>query len=129
MLYGYSFVAYIKTDDIYKEISEAFETRFDTSNCELDIPLPKRKYKKVIGLMKDELGRKIMTKFVGLGEKTYSNLIDGSSEDKKVKSTKKCVIKIKLKFEDYENCLEATQIDNKINYLEKKLTQIVIKNL
>ena len=32
------------------------ETRFDTSNYELDRPLPKRKSKKVIGLTKDELG-------------------------------------------------------------------------
>ena len=43
--------------------------------------------------MKDELGGKIMTKFVGLGAKTYNYLIDDSSEDKKAKGTKKCVIK------------------------------------
>ena len=43
--------------------------------------------------MKDELGGKIMTKFVGLKEKTYSYLIDDGSEDKKAKGTKKCVIK------------------------------------
>ena len=36
------------------------------------------------------------------------------------KDTKKCVIKRKLKFENYKNCLEATQLDNKIKYLEKK---------
>ena len=48
--------------------------------------------------MKDELGRKIMKKFVGLSEKTYSYLIDDSSEDKKGESTKKCVVKRKIKF-------------------------------
>ena len=47
-------------------------------------------------------------------------MIDDSSEDKKAKTTKKCVIKIKLKFKNYKNCLEATQLDNKIKYLEKK---------
>ena len=48
--------------------------------------------------MKNELDGKIMTKFVRLRAKTYSHLIDESSEDKKAKRTKKCTIK-KLKFE------------------------------
>ena len=46
MLYVYSFIVYIKTDDIYKDIAEDVETRFDTSNYEFDRPLPKRKLKK-----------------------------------------------------------------------------------
>ena len=66
------------------------ETRIDTSNYELDRPLSKGKYKKVIGLIKDELGGKIMTIFVGLREKTYSYLIDDVSEDEKRKGTKVC---------------------------------------
>ena len=37
-----SFIVYIKTDDIYKDIAEDAETRFDVSNYELDRPLPKR---------------------------------------------------------------------------------------
>ena len=49
-----SFIVYIKTDGIYKDIEEDVETGFDTSNYELEIPLPKQKSKKVIGLMKDE---------------------------------------------------------------------------
>ena len=36
-----SFIVYIKTDYIYKDIAEDVETRFDTSNYELDRPLPK----------------------------------------------------------------------------------------
>ena len=51
-----SFILYIKTAGIYKDIREDAETRFDTSNYELDRPLLKGKNKKVIGLMKDELG-------------------------------------------------------------------------
>ena len=52
--------------------------------------------------MKDELGG-FMVKFVGLRAKTYSYLIDDSSEDKKAKKKKKkhkkkCVIKIMCKF-------------------------------
>ena len=74
--------AYIKTDDIYKDIAEDVEKRFDTSNYELDRSLLKGKCKKVIGLMKDELGGKIMKQFIRLRAKTYSYLIDdGGSED------------------------------------------------
>ena len=83
-----NFILDTKTNDIYKDIAEDVETRFDTLNYEsecdsIDRPLPKGKIKKVIGLMKDELGGNIMTKFVGLGGKTCSYLIDDGSEDKK----------------------------------------------
>ena len=94
-----SFIVQVKADDIYKDIAEDVETRFDISNFEIDRSLPKGKMKKVIGLMKDELGGKIMKEFVGLWAKTY-------------------IIKRKLKFEDYQNCLEAAQMEN--NCLEKK---------
>ena len=69
--------------------------------------------------MKDELGGEIMKEFVVLREKTYSYLKDNKEEDKKSKKHKKFVIKRKLKFKDYKNCLEASQIENKINQLEK----------
>ena len=99
------FIVYIKTDDIYRGVTEDVETRFDTSNYELESnslerPLPKGKNKKLIGLMKDELGRKFMTKVVVLRVKTYSYLIDDGSRDKKAKDTKNCVIKRKLKFKN-----------------------------
>ena len=45
--------------------------------------------------MKGELGEKIMTKFAGLRAKTYSYITDDGSDNKKVKSTRKCVIKKK----------------------------------
>ena len=93
-----SFLLYIKSNDMYKDIEEDVETGFDTSNYELDRPLLKGKNKQVIGLMKNELSGKIMTKFVGLRAKTYSYLIDGS-EDKKAKGAKKYVIKRKTKLE------------------------------
>ena len=61
--------------------------------------------KKVIGLFKDELGRKIMTEFVAFRPKTYSYLMDDGNSDKKAKGTKKCVIKRKLKSNDYKDWL------------------------
>ena len=85
-----------KTDDISKDIAEDNKWRFDISNYELDSSLPKRKKKKVIGLMKDEFGGKIMTKFVGLRAKTYSYLIDDGSEDKKGKGTKNKTLNLNI---------------------------------
>ena len=117
-----NFMVSIKTYNIHKDIAEDVETRFGTSNCELDRQLPKGRDKKVIRLMKDELGGTIMKKFVGLRAKTYSFLIDDGSENKEAKLRKRCLIKGKLKFKDYKNCLEATQLENKIIYPQKNET-------
>ena len=59
-----------KTDDIYKNIAEYVQTRFDTWSLEIERPLPKGKSKKVIELMKNELGGQMMREFVGLRAKT-----------------------------------------------------------
>ena len=55
-----SFIVHVKTDYIYKNIVQDVEKRFGISNFEIDRSLPKGKNKKVIGLMKDELGGQIM---------------------------------------------------------------------
>ena len=81
--------------------------------------MSKGENKEVIGLIKDELGGKIITTFDGWSPKTHSYLIDDSSEDKKAKHTKECVIKEKFIFKNYQKFLKATQIENKINHLEK----------
>ena len=97
----------IKTDDFYEDIANDVEARFDTSGySKTDFrPLPISLNKKVIGIMKDELGGKIMTEFVALRPKLYSyEKLDGS-EDKKCKGIKKCVVKKILTFEDYKACL------------------------
>ena len=57
------FIVHVKADDIYKGIAEDVETRFDTSNYELERLLPKGKNKNVVGVMKDGLGGKIMNEF------------------------------------------------------------------
>ena len=100
-----SFIMNIKTEDFYKDIANDVEKRFDTSNYECDRPLPTGKNKKVIGLMKDELGGRVIMEFVALRPKTYSYLTDGCKENKTAKGTKKCVIKRMIKFNDYKNCL------------------------
>ena len=122
-----SFVMHIKTNDFYKDIASVVENRFDTSNYEVNTseataettaepsslersalarrPLPTGKNKKVISLIKDELGGKIIMEFVTLRPKTYSFLTDDGKEDKKAKGTKKCIIKKMIKFNDYKKCL------------------------
>ena len=67
--------------------------------------LPIGKNKKVLGLFKDELGGKIITEFVALRPKAYSYLDDDGNEHKKSKGTKRCVIKQKLMFQNFKNCL------------------------
>ena len=96
-----SLVYNIKTEDFYKDIAEDVETRFDTSGYEPDRPLPIGKKKKVIGLMKDELGGKIMKEFISLRPKMYSYRV-GKDEPKKCKGIKKCVVNKTISFEDYK---------------------------
>ena len=71
--------------------------------------MPKEKNKKVIGLMKD-----------GFDGKTFSYITGNNNEDEKAKGKKNCVVKRKLTFQDYKQCLEVNQLENKINHLEKK---------
>ena len=100
-----SFIMHIKKEDFYKDVADDVEKRSDTSNYEVNGSLPAGKNKKVIGLMKDELGGKIMTEFAALRPKTYSYLLDDDGSDKKAKGTKKCVLKRRLKLNDYKDCL------------------------
>ena len=132
-----SFVMHIKTDDFYKDITRDVENRFDTSNYEVNRPLPTGKNKKVIGLMKDELGGKIITEFVTLRSKTYSFLTDDGKEDKKAKGTKKCVIKKIVQFNDYKKCLlndkvmlkpQQRFISNKHDVYTENINKIALSN-
>ena len=117
-----SFIINIKTNDFYKDIANAVEKRFNTSNYEVNRPLPIGKNKKVIGLMKDELGGKIITEFATLRPKTYSYSTDDCKEDKKAKGTKKCIIKRMIKFKDYKNCLLKNEVilNSQQRFISKK---------
>ena len=132
-----SFVMNIKTEDFYKDVSNDVQKIFDTSNYEVNRPLPTGKNKKVIGLMKDELEEKIVTKFVTLRPKTYSYLINDCKEDKKAKGKKKCVIKRMIKFNDNKNCLLKDEvilksqqrfISKKHNVYTENINKIVLSN-
>ena len=66
-----SFIIHIKTEDFYKDISDDVKKDM-IHNYEVDRPLPKWINKTFIGLMKDDLRGKIVTKFVALRPKTYT---------------------------------------------------------
>ena len=102
-----NFVIYIKTEDCFEDISNDVEKWFDTSNYDKNDkrPLSIGKNKKVPGLFKDELRGKIIAEVVALRPKTYAYLMNDGSNHKKPKGTKKCVIKQKLMFENYKDCL------------------------
>ena len=101
-----SLIYSIKTKDFYSDISPDVESRFDTSSYPNDRsrPLSIGKNKKVIGLMKDELGGEIMKEFISLRPKMYSYRV-GNSEPKKCKGIKKYVVKKTTSFDDYKRCL------------------------
>ena len=96
-----SLVYDIKAENFYDDIP----ARFNTSGYCPNRLLPVGLNKKVIGLVKDELGGKIMTEFVALRPKLYSYKKPDGSEDKRCKGIKKCVVKKTLTFEDYKACL------------------------
>ena len=132
-----SFITNIKTNDFYEDIASDIENRFDTSNYEVKRPLPTGKNKKVIGLMKNELGGKIITEFVTLRPKTYSFLTDDGKEDKKAKVTKKCVIKKMIKSNEYKKCLlngemilksQQRFISNKHDVYTEDVNKIALSN-
>ena len=55
-----SFIVYIKTDDIYKNISEDVKARLDTSNYELDRHCQKEKPKGLLAYWKMNYAEKAM---------------------------------------------------------------------
>ena len=103
----HSFIIHIMTEDFFENISNDVEEWYDTSIYDENDkrPLPIGKNKKVIGLFKDELGGRIMKEFCELRAKAYSYLMDDDSEVKISKGTEKCIIKRKLMFENYKDCL------------------------
>ena len=102
------FVYEIETEDFYRDIAKDVKKRFDTSRYSKDYngPLPIEKNKKVIDMMKDELGGKIMTEFVALRAKIYAyRKIDKEVKEKRCKGSKKYVVSEGLTFNDYKACL------------------------
>ena len=97
----------IYTDDFYLDITPDIKFKFDTSDYPPDHPseIPTGFNKKVIGMFKDEVAGKQITRFVGLRPKLYTFEIEEDKEVRKCKGIKKNVIQKKLDFDDYIQCL------------------------
>ena len=87
-----SLIYNIETKDFYEDIAEDVPNRFDTSGYLPNRPLPIGLNKKVIGLMKDELGGEIMEEFVTLRPKIYSHRTS-EKESKKCRGIKNVLLK------------------------------------
>ena len=107
-----NFVIYVETEDFYKDIASDMDKWFDTSNYDKrdERPLPIGKNKKVIGMFKDELDGKIMIEFCALRAKAYSYRLDDDTQNKKAKSTKKCIGKRELTFKNYVDYLCKNEV-------------------
>ena len=90
-----SFIMQVNTTDFYHTISNDVNLWFDTSSytTKLPRPVPIEVNKKVLGMMKDELGGEIMSELCCLQAKTDAYKLDNDVEFKKAKGTKKCVVK------------------------------------
>lgn len=103
-----SLIYEVKTEDLYEDIKSDINEKFDTSNFleknQYNIPLIN---KKVLGLMKDENGGKIMKSFVGLRSKLYAITVDNQLTAK-AKGINYSVVKT-LCMNDYRKCIDGTQ--------------------
>ncbi|XP_023213405.1 uncharacterized protein LOC111616209 [Centruroides sculpturatus] len=115
-----SYIYDIKTDDIYQDM-KGMINYFDTSdypqNNQYGIP---RVNKKVLGKLEDENNEKIMREFVGLRAKMYALKVE-DQVTKKSKGVKKCVVKNRISFDDYKNCLfNKTEHSRTMNLIRSK---------
>lgn len=125
-----SFILEIETDDFY-EFIRTNSSKFDTSNFpdpnEYNIELLNQR---LPPLMKDELGGEPMVEMVGLRSKCYAvrrlceiglDETSKSIEIKRSKGVKKSVVRRKIKFSDYLDCLQKN--------CELKQTQNTIRSI
>ena len=115
-----SFLLEIERDDFLEDTKEDLEEWFDTSNYHKDMVLL-RKYakndnvnKKVIVMMKNELGKGHMSEFIALSPNVYAykqvSVDKTLSSDKKARGTSKTVTKRTLSFNHCKKFLFNNEI-------------------
>ena len=98
-----SFIYEIRSNNLDDELYEHRE-EFDFGNYPADHKLHDMRNDKVLGKMKDEVGGKTITRFVGLRPKAYALEVEGSVH-KRAKGVKKSALKHQITFEHYLQCL------------------------
>ena len=121
-----SFILSIETNGFFKDTKDDLKEWFDSSDYDMNLILPDeyRKNasinKKVIGKMKDELGKGYLTEFVALAPKVYAfkqiHIDKTLSEEKKSRGTKKMVAKKSYSFDKYKKCLFDNETVKCIQY-------------
>lgn len=110
-----SFIILVKTQDFYEDI-QADIHRFDSSdypqNNKFNMPLVNMKKP---GAFSDEMGGKLITRFVGLRSKMYSLCVpecakEEDREVKRAKGVKKSLLRTQISFENYMHCLLSNEI-------------------
>ncbi|XP_065683464.1 uncharacterized protein LOC136096203 [Hydra vulgaris] len=124
----------IKTEDLYADISNDIESKFDTSEFRKNHPAAQNEFKvglnkKVIGMFKDESAGKQIEKIVGLTSKLFLYKIDGEDK-KKCKGVKKSVVKKCITNEDYKDCLRNRKDQmRKINVIRSHLHDVYTEEI
>ena len=122
----------LNTDDFYDDIRNDIREKFDTSDYPQDHKsgILTGVNKKVIGMFKDEVAGKQITKFVGLKPKLYSFKVEDSNISKKCKGIKKNVVKKGIDFEDYVECLFTGEKQmRKMNIIKSENHEIYSKEV
>ena len=115
-------VYHIETNNFFKDIAGDVEARFDTSGCGQNRPLPIGVNKKVIGFMKDKLGRS-HDRVHGTKAKAVHMQNPQWRWDKKCKGVKKCMVRKILDFDDYKHCLFTNMSQSENMYWKQLMFQ------
>ncbi|XP_015795544.1 uncharacterized protein LOC107371910 [Tetranychus urticae] len=104
-----SLIYNIKSEDIIKDM-ESLSSLMDYSNYPNDHVLFSNCNLKKVGYLKDEMAGKDIEEFVALKPKLYAIKV-GDSIVKRAKGVQKSVLKKKINFDDYLNCLYNNEVE------------------
>ena len=122
----------IETEDIYKDMLQDRHL-FDTSDFDKDHFLYSCENKKVLGKIKDECASSIVNEFVGLRNKMYSILSEGTNISEQKTAIKRKVVETKLRHCTYKSCLLDSKIEmcsmNQIRSYDHQLYSISMRKI